>query len=296
MNENRPDSQSVGITPGDVYFIIFRQKWTILAFSVLGILAAVVLLFVVNPPQYQSQALISIRYVVEGKSLNLPGDEQNVVSLNERSDSVINTEVQILNSLDLAGQVVQAVTPEKILANAGGGADTNRAAFLVRKNMTVEQIPDSSVIRISYQNTDPELVQPVLSEIIDAYITKHVQMHQGLGVPNNFLTNEIARLRGQLAQTDNELSKIISAAGVISVDNTQTAYAEQISKIRQDLFDAEADLAERQAMVEGLTKSLGAKSAATNVVSATETPRNRSLSTEGFVRCWPFSRTRNRII
>ena len=71
----------------------------------------------------------------------------------------------------------------------------------------MEQIPDSSVIRITFQNPDPKLVQPVLGEIIDAYFTKHVQMHQGMGASDNFLTNETARLRAELAQTDDQLEK-----------------------------------------------------------------------------------------
>jgi uncharacterized protein involved in exopolysaccharide biosynthesis/Mrp family chromosome partitioning ATPase len=272
MSDKSQDPPSTAISLGDIYFILFRQKWIILFFSFAGIMGAIVLLFVIKPPQYQSEAILSIRYVVEGKSLNPPGDEQNTVSLNERSDSIINTELAILHSLDLAEQVVKAVTPEKILASVGGGTDTNRAAFLVRNGLTVEQIPDSSVIRIIFQNPDPALVQPVLSEIIDAYFTKHVQMHQGIGVSDNFLTNETARLRAELTQTDDELRNLKRATGVISVGDTQEAYAEQISKIRQDLFSAEAELSERQAMLGELTKSSGAKLETTNVELTTELP------------------------
>ena len=272
MSDKSQDPPSTAMSLGDIYFILFRHKWMILFFSFAGIMGAILLLFVVKPPQYQSEAMLSIRYVVEGKSLNPPGDEQNTRSLNERSDSIINTEVATLHSLDLAEQVVQAVTPEKILAKVGGGTDTNRAAFLVRSGLTVEQIPDSSVIRIIFQNPDPELVQPVLGEIIDAYFTKHVQMHQGMGVSDNFLTNETARLRAELAQTDDQLGNLKRAAGVISVEDTQKAYAEQISKIRQDLFSAEAELSEHQAMLGELTKSSGTKPETTNVDLATEVP------------------------
>ena len=109
---------------GDIYFILFRQKWLILAFSLAGILGAILLLFVFKPPQYQSDALLSIRYVVEGKSLNPPGDQSNTRSLNDQSASIINTEIQTLNSLDLAREVVQAITPERILAKAGRGGQT----------------------------------------------------------------------------------------------------------------------------------------------------------------------------
>ena len=60
---------------------------------------------------------------------------------------------------------------------------------------------------------------------------------------------------------------------MISVEDTQKAYAEQISKIRQELFSAEAELSERQAMVEELTKSPGTKRETTNVVLATRSAR-----------------------
>jgi uncharacterized protein involved in exopolysaccharide biosynthesis/Mrp family chromosome partitioning ATPase len=270
MSDKSQNPPSTAMSLGDVYFILFRHKWMILFFSFAGILGAIILLFVVKPPQYQSEAMLSILYVVDGKSLNPPGDEQNARPLNEGSESIINTELAILHSLDVANQVVQAMTPERILAKAGGGADTNRAAFLVSNGLTVEPLPESSVIRIVFQNSDPELVQPVLSEIIDAYLTKHVQMHKGMVVSDNFLTNETTRLRAEFAQTDDELGKLKRAAGVISVGDTEEAYAEQISNIRQDLFSAEAELTERQAMLGEPVKSLGTKPETTNIDSATE--------------------------
>ncbi len=257
---------------GDIYFILFRQKWLILACCVLGIVGRGVFLYVIHPPEYQSDALLSIRYVVEGKSLNPPGDQSNTRPLDEQSASIINTEIATLTSLDLAKQVVQALTPERILANAGGGADIGRAMHEVSKGITVEPIPDSSVIRITYQNEDYALVQPILNQIIDAYLAKHVQLHQSFGVSNTFLTNEIARLHGQLVQTDDELRKIKSAAGVVSLDDTQKAYADQISKLRQDILSAEVELSGRQAILDELAKSPGTKAELTNIVSATEPP------------------------
>src|SRR5208282_832164 len=234
MSDKNQAPPSTSMSLGDIYFILFRHKWMILFSSFAGIMGAIVLLFVVRPPQYQSEAVLSIRYVVEGKSLNPPGEEQNTRSLDERSDSIINTELETLYSLDLAELVVQAITPEKILAKVGGGTDTNQAALLVRKGLTLEQTPNSSVIRIIFQNPDPKLVQPILGEIINAYFTKHVQMHQGMGVSDNFLTNETTRLHADLAQTDDQLGNLKRAAGVISVGDTKKAYADQISQIRQD--------------------------------------------------------------
>jgi uncharacterized protein involved in exopolysaccharide biosynthesis len=272
MNDRQPDMQGGGMSLGDIYFILFRQKWVILSFALAGVIGAAILLFVVKRPQYQSQAMISIRYVVEGKSLNPPGDQQTTRSLNEGSDSIINTELTLLNSLDLDEQVVDVMTPERILAAVGGGTNANRAALLIKSGLTVEQIPASSVIRITFENPDPALAQPVLGEIIDAYLMKHVQLHQGLGVSDDFLTNETVRLRAELAQTDGELRRIKSAAGVISVVDTQKAYADQISKIRQDIFSAKDELAEHQALLGDPGKSAETKPETTNAEMAAAIP------------------------
>jgi uncharacterized protein involved in exopolysaccharide biosynthesis/Mrp family chromosome partitioning ATPase len=270
MNEKRQNSQAGGMSVGDIYFVLFRQKWKILTLSLAGILGAVVLLTVIKPPQYQSDALISIRYVVEGKSLNPPGDESNTTPLDQSRNSIIADEINALNSLDLAKQVVQVMTTEKILPNTGtqGGSSLNRAdraAFMVRNGLSVEPLPESSVIRLTYQNPDPTLVQPVLSEIIDAYLMRHVQLHQGSGVPNGFLTNEVARLHAQLTQTDDDLRKLKNANGVVSADETQKAYANQISQIRLDIFSSQVELAEHQAMLEELGGPPGVDQGTTNV-------------------------------
>jgi uncharacterized protein involved in exopolysaccharide biosynthesis/Mrp family chromosome partitioning ATPase len=272
MNEKRQDSQSGGMSVGDVYFILFRQKWTILTFSLLGIVGAVVLLFVLRPPQYQSNAMISIRYVVEGKSLNPPGDQINTRTLDLQRDSIINTEIATLFSFDLAKQVAQAITPERILASVGGGTNVNQAAALVKNGLIVDPIPESSVIRVTFQYPDAALVQPILSEILDAYLMKHLELHQGMGVPGGFLTNEVVRLQAQLVQTDDELRKLKNANGVVSVAETQKGYAEQISKIREDIFSAQVELSGYRAVVGQLTKSSGTKLESPNTEPATEIP------------------------
>jgi len=173
------------MTLGDVYFVLFRRKWLILGFFLAGILGALAVCLS-NPPQYKSEAELSLS-VLEAKSISVPGEESR--PMNEPSENSIDTETKILQSLDLAQQVVQAMTPAKILAGAGDGADTNAAAYLVKKGLTVESTPGSSVIHITFQHPDKAIVQPVLTEIIDGYFVKHFKMRGG-GVFGNFPTNE----------------------------------------------------------------------------------------------------------
>jgi len=78
--------------------------------------------------------------------------------------------------------------------------------------------------------------------VIDDYFKKHAEIHRAAGTSDDFLTQETDQLRSKLAQTEQELRKAKNKAGVISLDDSRKAYTEQIAKIRQEIFDAEAQL------------------------------------------------------
>lgn len=227
----------------------------ILSFSLAGILGALAFCLM-NPPQYKSEAELSLS-ALEAKPISLPGEETQPMI--EPSENLIDTEVDILKSLDLAQQVVQALTPAKILAGRSGGTDTNEAteaAYFIQRRLTVESTPGSSVIHITLQHPDKEIVQPALSEIIDGYFVKHFKMRGG-GVFGDFLTNETTRLRGELIQTEKQIQQAQSEAGVISTEDSKAAYSSQITKLRDQISSAEEELAERQAARKVLTTTSG---------------------------------------
>lgn len=269
------------MTLGDFYYVLFRHKWKIMFFSAMGVLAAAGL-FVTQRPPYQSEAKLLIRYVMDSKSLNPAGSDSKIREPDARGDSIINTEVEILTSFDLVQQVVETIGAEKILANSGGDKNRNQTADLViSKNLTVEVPKNSSVIRIVFQHPDPKIVQPVLSQLIERYLKKHVDIHQAVGVFDDFLRQQTDQLKLQLAQTEQELQKTRSEAGVISLADTKKVYTDQISKIRQELFDAEAELAERQAALKDLTRQSPAPPEATSLSATTlavETPVSPAAS------------------
>jgi Mrp family chromosome partitioning ATPase/uncharacterized protein involved in exopolysaccharide biosynthesis len=130
--------------------------------------------------------------------------------------------------------------------------DINEAAYLVKKGLTVETAPGSSVIHLTFQHPNKEIVQAALSEIIDGYFIKHFTMRGGGGVFGDFLTNETARLRGELIQTEKQIRQAQSEVGVISTEDAKDAYSGQITKLRGRISSAEEELAERQAVLKAL--------------------------------------------
>src|SRR5437667_9977201 len=136
MIEKRPILRTqYAITLQDVYHVLFRHKWKIALLCSLGLIGALLVRITSFVP-YQSEAKLYIRYVVDSKSpTQMGGTDSRVKSMDERAENVINTELQILTSFDLAQQVADTVTPQKILARAGGGTNRYQAAGLIQKGL-----------------------------------------------------------------------------------------------------------------------------------------------------------------
>ncbi len=92
-------------------------------------------------------------------------------------------------------------------------------------------------------------MQPVLREVIDRYLKLHVETHTANGMLGDFLTQETDQLRSRLSQTEEELRRATLKAGIISLEDSKKAYSEQLTSIRRELLQAQADLAQRSAVL-----------------------------------------------
>ena len=103
---------------GDIYFVLFRHKWKILFCSAAGLVAAFAF-YLMNPPPYESEAKLFVRYVLDSRSLNPSADNSRVTLPDALGASIMNSEMEILTSFDLFKQVATNIGPEKILAGDG---------------------------------------------------------------------------------------------------------------------------------------------------------------------------------
>lgn len=260
MNNSRQSEPAAGMSLGDIYFVLFRHKWKILLLSLAGIGAAVALYFL-KPPPYESQAELLIKYVPEATGLSIIGGDQKIIVPDARGDDVINSEIQILTSLDVAQEAVTNIGASNILAGIGGGNSPIRAAAFIRNHLKAEPAnKGGSVIVVSLEHPNPRIVQSALDAVIDSYFQSHHEIHQATGSMEDRLTKEIADLRYQLNNTEQQLASLENKANIVSLGQSQSALASQIFKIQGNILDAQAELAGHEAAL----KQLG--SASTNTV------------------------------
>jgi len=253
-----PENSSGGMNLTDIYFILFRRKWIIILFGLLGIAAAGAV-YLRYKPVYRSDAKLLVRYVVEEKPPLMSADNTRVREPDSAGATIIQSEIQILTSLDLLSQVADAVGPSKILGDVPGQADKFVAAAAIAERLRVDVPPRSDIIQITFRHSDPAVVKPLLDRLVAEYLTRHAEIHRGAGSLDSLLSQQADHLRSLLQATDEELRKLKSEAGVISLEENKTTLIQEMSEIRRELFNTQAELAGMRA-----TTSRG-----TNVVAST---------------------------
>src|SRR4051794_25700823 len=112
MSENEYEVQPSGLNLNDILFVLFRHKWKILLFTAAGLVAAAAVY--VSSRTYQSQAKLLVRYVVERNAIDKLETPIASPSSQTAFESILNSEVEILTSWDLATEVAQAVGIERL--------------------------------------------------------------------------------------------------------------------------------------------------------------------------------------
>ena len=191
MTEIRRETQQhSGMNLSAIQFALFKRKWTVILFALLGIIAAATVYFL-YPTVYQSDAKLLVRYVLERSAVDSI-DKPSGTSSSSDTDKVIGAEIAILTSWDLAVQVAQAIGPKRLLPPAtdplakvahaiglkppSAAATEAEAASAVSLGLKVISTKGSNVIFVSYKNHDPQMATLVLQELLSRYFVKHLEV------------------------------------------------------------------------------------------------------------------------
>lgn len=251
---------------GDILYVLFRHKWKIF-FLTLVSLGGAAALWVYGPQLGRDQAVASllIKYVAESRTTEIVADTgDRVRTPDPRGEAVLSTEYEILNSLDLVREVVNNLTPG---VRAGLSTDTNTGTLLrvVKTGFRAEVPRKGSVITLSFTHSNPDVLVPVLTEIIAVYRKQHEEIHRPSLLSLQEKLDEQRRiLEGTLKATESLLAqRRADAAGDLTLDDARRLAAEQIGNLAQQISDTSTQISERRAFLARMTNFLAAARSAT---------------------------------
>ena len=175
------------IRPATVRGVLRSHKWRILLCTAAGCLAAWGFQSF-GPTVFVSQARLFVRsFMVERSPAEGVASSSPVAIVSPPPERVMTPimegELHLLTSRDLAEQVARSIGPKRILQNAGGGEDLARAANLVRGGLSVVAPRNSSVLTLTFRHPEKALLQPTLQAVIDQYLRMHLARNRAAGVP-----------------------------------------------------------------------------------------------------------------
>ena len=276
----------------DLYYVLFRHKRKIIVFF-LAVMIITAVGIVLTTEAYLSEAKLLVRLGRENVTLDPTAATGTIAPIRPSHESVINTELEILGSQEIAEMAVDAIGPEvlfdkehpvnsttgktiakikrpvyilakrlrKLLrhpSDAGTGGSSSkrdRAVRMVMDNFQIQTQKVSSTISLAYKSQNPKLAQEVLAKLIDSYLEKHITVHQTPG-SHQFFIQQTEYLRGRLTQLEDELRNLRNETGISLLDEQHRLTLGNISTLEKNLDATEIALVASTATVEALHKTL----------------------------------------
>ncbi|MEI6605393.1 MAG: Wzz/FepE/Etk N-terminal domain-containing protein [Verrucomicrobiota bacterium] len=260
----------------DVLFVIFKHKWKIIILSILGLAGAGAILFWnLHSPNYETEAKLLVRYVLERSAVD--PYEAKVDASGAHGTSVMDAELEIIKSADLATEVAAKIGPEKILTEKSLSPTKMDAAIAISLNLDIKAERGSNVIHLKYHHSDATVAVAILKQLIDSYFEKHLALHRSTGTFET-VARQTDQARSRLTQTEQELTKLNSESGFLSLADAKTALEARRNAVCSSLLGAQVELAEQQTKVSTLAASIGVIEPVTEIKQSDPEPPEETTS------------------
>ena len=251
MQKSEPPSPKGAFGIHDVLFILFKHKWKILILSLLGF-AGSAAVYIKREPIYQTEAKLLVKYVLARENVETNQSQMNMEG--GIADHVINTEIEILNSGDVALAVAEVIGVDRLLPKSRGKATLADGAGTILANLEVGVLPGNNVIHIKYSNSDKELSKLVLRELVKQYFAKHLEIHRN-PAEYELVSTQTDEARARLKETEKQLDRLKTESHITSLADATGTLAGQRGNTQEELMKAKAELAEQEARMQSLEKS-----------------------------------------
>ncbi|WP_184718482.1 GumC family protein [Caulobacter sp.] len=169
------------------------------------------------------------------------------------TDEVIQSEAEILGSGALRERVIRKIGFAKIFPQLAGkyaGATPEGKRVLIAegrdaigKSLKIETAPDNSIIRLSYQNDDPEMAEKVLNTLLEEYLVYRRSLL--IGGDNTVLQRQRDIFSQKLGQADAAYQDFLTSNDIGDFTAQKTSLTQLQASVEQQRYSVEAQLQDR---------------------------------------------------
>jgi uncharacterized protein involved in exopolysaccharide biosynthesis len=236
--------------PADFVTLLWRERFLMLV--VFLVIVALGFGFATTlKKNYTAQSSLFVRlgqeYVYEPRA----GDAGRGAVPN--NDEVIQSEAEILGSGELRERVIRKIGFAKIFPQAArkyaGATPEGKRKLIaegrdsIAKSLKIETAPDNSIIRLAYQDSDPEMAEKVLNTLLEEYLIYRRSLLIGGG--DNVLQRQRDIFSQKLADADAAYQSFLTTNDIGDFTAQKTTLIQLQSQVEQQKYSVDAQLQDR---------------------------------------------------
>jgi succinoglycan biosynthesis transport protein ExoP len=245
----------------DYLLILRKHQWMILSFMLAVVTIVSVATFRMHPI-YVANAKLEID---RENSNILPFQGTDSYDYMMDMDNYIETQSRILTSETMALQTIRnsGLASHPDFSNGGAvseaiatGSLANQkrppevAAFL--GSLGVKRIPNSRLMEVSFESTDPVLAARILNAHLENYKAQNIQSrYDATAEATNWLASQLSDLKLKVEKSENDRINYERQNQIWSLDNDKNNMTTQrLSDLNKELTDAESETLKKRALYE----------------------------------------------
>ncbi|MRR05846.1 MAG: lipopolysaccharide biosynthesis protein [Deltaproteobacteria bacterium] len=259
----------------DLLTVFFKHRAKILTIFSIVVAMVTVSTFLASPV-YEASSSLLVKFGREYMNQSQVGSSQPMISVNH--EAIINSEIQILKSPDLAKRVIETIKLSQMYPDLAKNPpkdiqpmDVAIARF--EKNLNVADVKKSSVIQVSFEHSNPQIASKSVNLLVEYFREKHLQVFSS--PQSNFLEGQVAVFRKKLLTSEADMQSFKQKNQVYSLDEQRSLMLNQRTNLASETLSAQHTIDELQRRLSTLkarTKTLTSSNAL-----YTETERDKII-------------------
>ena len=262
----------------DFLAIGFRRRRLIVA-TFFGILLAGVLIAFFLPARYESEMKILVRRE-RADSVVSPARDAASQLRTFVTEEELESEAELLKSRDLLSKVAVTCGLHESDGDSFWGTDKGneeqriaQAALALERNLSVEPIGRTNLIRVSYKAREPQLAAQVLNTLASLYLDKHLALRRVPGA-FEFFNKQAEVYRQALEKSEAQLAELNRKEGVVSPALERELKVRRLAEFESQSREARAAMMETRQRIRTLEAQVASlPSRQTTQVRMTDNPQ-----------------------
>lgn len=254
----------------DVLTIFFKHRAEILVIF-LVVVAIVSIASFVAPPVYKAESSLLVKYGREYLNQSEVGTAPPMMTLNR--DEIINSEIQIIKSPDLARKVLEnlklsQVYPDLVKKPPRNIGPMDAAIARFEKSLNVVDIKKSSVMEVSFEHKDPRIAARAVNLLVDLFKEKHLQVFSS--PQSSFLEGQVEDFRKKLLASESAMQDFKQKNRVYSLDEQRLLLLRQRTDLASEMMSSRNSIDELQRRLSTLQARIRAMASSNALYTQTE--------------------------